>query len=274
VSVPASGLPTSKAQIIDPLGSVVANITIPTSGNVAGPDSFQSFDEYGKPETPANPQSITQTGLQNFGWAGTANRQTETTGLILMGARVYNPVTGSFTSPDPIPGGNENTYAYPNDPINGNDFSGCWAPSDWIGIGGLVFGTLITAAACAASAGVACLVVGLVVGGVSGALESGAKAAEENLSPQATLKAMAFGALVGMATGSFGGKIGKAAKIAYRAYNAFHVAGATLRHAGLLEQVVGAVTGYGASKVLDSMTSRPVPLQQPKGKTYYWPKKV
>jgi|GEM_PF-890869 len=129
VSVTASGT-TSKAQIIDPLGSVVANITIPTSGSAAGPDSFQSFDEYGNPETPANPQSITQTGLQNFGWAGTANRQTESTGLILMGARVYNPVTGQFTSADPIPGGNENSYTYPNDPINGNDFTGMWGWDD------------------------------------------------------------------------------------------------------------------------------------------------
>ena len=270
VSVPASGLPTSKAQIIDPLGSVVANITIPTTGNAAGPDSFQSFDEYGNPETPATPQTATQTSIQNFGWAGTANRQTETTGLILMGARVYNPVTGQFTSPDPIPGGNENTYTYPNDPINGNDFTGCWGASDWIGLGGLVFGTLITAAACAASAGVACLVVGLVVGGVSGALESGAKAAEEHLSPHATLKAMAFGALVGMATGSFGGKIGKAAKILYRARNAFHVAGSKLRGAGFIEKIVGAATDYGSNKLIGLV---PPPPQRRANKTNNWPKR-
>ena len=114
---------TSSAQIIDMLGSVVATIDTTATGNATGPSSFQSFDEYGQPE---NTAPAAETTIQNFGWAGTANRQTETTGLILMGARVYNPVTGQFTSPDPIPGGNENTYTYPNDPINQNDYTGCW----------------------------------------------------------------------------------------------------------------------------------------------------
>ncbi|CAB4534687.1 unannotated protein [freshwater metagenome] len=45
-----------------------------------------------------------------------------------MGARLYNPVTNQFTSPDPITGGNETTYTYPNDPINKNDFTGLM---DW-----------------------------------------------------------------------------------------------------------------------------------------------
>jgi O-acetyl-ADP-ribose deacetylase (regulator of RNase III) len=80
--------------------------------------------------------------------------------------------------------------------------------------------------------------------------------------------------LLGMATGSIGGNIGKAAKIAYRAYNAFHKAGSTLRHAGLVEQVVGAVTGYGASKIFESTASSLVPPRRPKGNRNYWPKKV
>ncbi|MDM4764389.1 RHS repeat-associated core domain-containing protein [Galbitalea sp. SE-J8] len=41
-----------------------------------------------------------------------------------MGARVYNPITGRFTSPDPVPGGNENAYNYPNDPIGDFDVDG------------------------------------------------------------------------------------------------------------------------------------------------------
>ena len=41
-----------------------------------------------------------------------------------MVARVYNPVTNQFTSPDPVKGGNENRYTYPNDPVNKADFSG------------------------------------------------------------------------------------------------------------------------------------------------------
>jgi hypothetical protein len=41
-----------------------------------------------------------------------------------MGARVYNPATNQFTSPDPVKRGNENRYTYPNNPIEFADFSG------------------------------------------------------------------------------------------------------------------------------------------------------
>jgi RHS repeat-associated protein len=39
-------------------------------------------------------------------------------GLTLMGVRLYNPVTGLFTSLDPVEGGNANAHTYPADPIN------------------------------------------------------------------------------------------------------------------------------------------------------------
>lgn len=41
-----------------------------------------------------------------------------------MGARVYNPETNQFTSKDPVKGGNENSYTYPNDPLNKSDLFG------------------------------------------------------------------------------------------------------------------------------------------------------
>jgi uncharacterized protein RhaS with RHS repeats len=46
-----------------------------------------------------------------------------------MGARLYNPTTGLFTSPDPITGGNTTPYTYPQNPINSNDLDGliAWA---------------------------------------------------------------------------------------------------------------------------------------------------
>jgi hypothetical protein len=51
-----------------------------------------------------------------------------------MGARVYNPTTNQFTAPDPITGGNENTYSYPNDPINKSDFTGLWSGWDTLDV--------------------------------------------------------------------------------------------------------------------------------------------
>jgi len=41
-----------------------------------------------------------------------------------MGARVYLPTIGRFTSTDPVQGGNANAYVYVLDPVNGNDYSG------------------------------------------------------------------------------------------------------------------------------------------------------
>jgi hypothetical protein len=42
-----------------------------------------------------------------------------------MGARVYDPYTGTFTQPDPIAGADANSYGYANgDPVNETDLSG------------------------------------------------------------------------------------------------------------------------------------------------------
>jgi RHS repeat-associated protein len=42
-----------------------------------------------------------------------------------MGARVYDPYTGTFTQPDPLPGADANAYGYtPGDPVNLTDLSG------------------------------------------------------------------------------------------------------------------------------------------------------
>jgi uncharacterized protein RhaS with RHS repeats len=42
-----------------------------------------------------------------------------------MGARVYDPYTGTFTQPDPIQGGGANAYGYTDgDPVNETDIAG------------------------------------------------------------------------------------------------------------------------------------------------------
>ncbi|MFI5620337.1 DNRLRE domain-containing protein [Streptomyces sp. NPDC051567] len=74
-------------------------------------------DEYGNPRTG---QPATR-----YNWLGTEQRSSETlTGIQLMGVRLYNPVTGRFLSPDPVPSGSPNYYGYPADPISMVDLDG------------------------------------------------------------------------------------------------------------------------------------------------------
>jgi RHS repeat-associated protein len=61
-----------------------------------------------------------------YGWLGAAQRATDpTTGLELMGDRVYSPLLGRFLQTDMVPGGNASSYDYAfQDPINLADTSG------------------------------------------------------------------------------------------------------------------------------------------------------
>jgi RHS repeat-associated protein len=89
-------------------------------------DTYGEADEYGNPIDTANGR---------YGWLGTHQRSTDALGgIVLMGARLYNPTVGQFTSPDLIHGGNETAYNYPNDPVNASDLTGlcstrCYARS-------------------------------------------------------------------------------------------------------------------------------------------------
>lgn len=106
----------------NPHGDTVT--TIPLTGTDAGQgiNGWAQHDEYG------NQLSDTvNTGATTYGWHGADQRALDASGLILMGARLYNSVTGLFTSRDPVDGGNSTTYAYPQDPTNSNDISGLYA---------------------------------------------------------------------------------------------------------------------------------------------------
>ncbi|WP_217131034.1 DNRLRE domain-containing protein [Streptomyces sp. AC558_RSS880] len=63
---------------------------------------------------------------QRYGWFGGKQRSSETlTGIVLMGARLYDPNTARFLQLDPVFGGNCNAYDFVcADPVNGTDLDG------------------------------------------------------------------------------------------------------------------------------------------------------
>jgi RHS repeat-associated protein len=104
-------------------GDIIA--TVDNNSVASSPNAQFDTTEYGQQRDPAN-------APDTYGYLGTTQRSVDTLGgLILMGARLYSPVTGRFLSVDPIPGGNANPYVYPTDPINQSDGTGrfCWS---WI----------------------------------------------------------------------------------------------------------------------------------------------
>jgi len=113
--------------IVDPLGNVATTLT--SEGDTLTPGELGQWDEYGNRLTAHSAVS----GPLTYGWLGGKERAVDdTTGLVLMGSRLYNPVTGLFTSVDPVPGGNTTEYGYPQDPINTMDLDGnSWWSRHW-----------------------------------------------------------------------------------------------------------------------------------------------
>jgi len=93
-------------------GSTVARAT--PAGGIASYSETDEFGNGGEGPTPSR-----------YGWLGGYQRSRDALGgLMLMGARLYNPRTALFTSIDSVPGGTPTPYAYPHDPINNFDTSG------------------------------------------------------------------------------------------------------------------------------------------------------
>ncbi|WP_329028456.1 RHS repeat-associated core domain-containing protein [Streptomyces sp. NBC_00690] len=99
------------------LTTIHGDIALQLPLDTSKPPTALDNDEYGNPRTN---QPTTR-----YNWLGAKQRSTETpTSLTLMGARLYNPHTGRFLTTDPIPGGGDNRYSYPGDPINQHDLDG------------------------------------------------------------------------------------------------------------------------------------------------------
>lgn len=83
-------------------------------------DALHTYDPFGAPTD--SPPSDTTVHRYTGRWA----KQYDTSsGLILMGARPYDPSLGRFLAVDPVDGGSLNNYDYADqDPINGYDLTG------------------------------------------------------------------------------------------------------------------------------------------------------
>ena len=150
----STGPTATVAQLTDLHGDVVA--TVDNSPGAATLASASAYHEYG-----ATADGTTQ---PRYGWLGAKLRPTEAfTGLILMGVRLYNTLTGRFLQVDPIPGGSAGPYLYPTNPVTGFDLDGMnWVRST-LRRAATVAGVVAFGACIVATAGVCGLATGAAI---------------------------------------------------------------------------------------------------------------
>lgn len=180
-------------------GDIVSTVDVLTAASTATSLSgWNQYDEYGNAAT----QNTATTGELNYGWLGAKQRAVSAAGLTLMGVRLYNPVTGLFTTIDPVPGGGANNYAYPSDPIGSLDLDGrkWWRKAlKW----GAVAAGVAGAIACGAS-----IVCGVAVGIAVGAATYTASHAGAGWRWSGFARSAAWGGLSGLGGGGAARSVG------------------------------------------------------------------
>jgi len=132
VATATSGATSGISLSLVSLHGDVVRTTSPTA--VTSPDGqFNDADEFGVTRDAADPTGAVTANGPRYGWLGAKQRAADTgAGLMLMGVRVYAPVLGRFLQADPVYGGNETTYGYPNNPITMFDLDGRWGMPKWV----------------------------------------------------------------------------------------------------------------------------------------------
>ncbi|MER7835336.1 DNRLRE domain-containing protein [Streptomyces sp. NPDC096040] len=112
-----SAVTSASGSAVLQLSNLHGDISVQLPLASGGTPVVHHFDEYGAPDT-------TTTG--GYGWLGTAARSADAPGgLLMLGARGYDPATGTFLQTDPVPGGGDNAYGYcSGDPVNCTDTAG------------------------------------------------------------------------------------------------------------------------------------------------------
>ncbi len=155
-----------------------------------------------------------------YGWLGAFQRSGEALGgVVLMGVRLYQPATGRFMSPDPVPGGSASAYDYCSaDPVNCTDLGGTFS-----------FGSILNVVAAVGE-------IASVIPGPIGAAAAGVSAVAY-AAPGNTAQALIMGATAAAALVGAGAVVRVAARAVSTAVSTGRVAAGATRAARSLSTV-------------------------------------